>query len=150
LPGVAPSAGAGHFYLRLRDPCVDQLPAVRPGEIDASGALASEQEGHVRADLIAARSDARADGSEHVARFGAEFRAHFLERLGAPPGPGSPPPGMDYRPHAPVRVRDQDREAVGRAHRDRYAGLVGNERIALSDTPAGSVRHERQTRVNLF
>ena len=54
----------------FRNTCMDELPAIRFGEIDSPGVRWTEQLGDFRADLVTAPSDTRPDGGQYMFRRG--------------------------------------------------------------------------------
>jgi hypothetical protein len=66
---------------------------------------------------------------------------HSRDRLGHDPKYRSAPTGMNC-PDSTLRwIRNEDREAIGRADRERDPGLVRDHSVTFADT-AGSVRHK--------
>lgn len=81
--------------------------------------------------LVAAATDARSQGGDEVAGTTSEFPAHRPHDLSRDPRGGPTPTGV-YGCNGPGGcVRNQERHAVGRHHRQHEIGVIGDDGISL-------------------
>jgi len=90
--------------------------------------------------LVAALPNAWSNRSQNMFRFGTEF---FLQHLNSAPenlGSRSSPSGMDGADCPFTAVKQQDWNAIRRAHSDRSADFIRYKRIALGFTVVENAR----------
>ena len=87
----------------------------------------------LRADLIAARADGRADGGEQLLWPRAELLLHAQDGLGSDAAHRALPAAVRDAHCAVDRVEKQDRRAVRKAEKQRQARLIRDQGIRLRD-----------------
>jgi len=119
-----------------------QMAAVRFGQIQmallagfAGFPLREERRklaGYVPADLIAAFTNARAQGSAKIDRNAAKLLGHLFDRA-LHDLRSRPAPARVHGSHrAALRIQQQNRNAIGRSDTNAAPWLIGNQRVALA------------------
>jgi len=114
--------------------------------IFCGGKLRGEGLGDFGADFVTARADAGADGGDDVGGARAEFHSHFAENFLGDARECAAPAGVDGGDYAAARVGEEDGDAIGGLHGEKYAGRLRDERVGVggarrSVRPGNYVNH---------
>ena len=86
---------------------------------------------HFSAYLIARLADAGTEGSDHVFWLRTEVHLHTTQRFCRNAANRAAPAGMNRSDRAALRIREQDRNAVGRLYDEQNAWLASDESVTL-------------------
>lgn len=114
------------------------------------GELGEELGGDFRADFVAAAADGWADGSQEVARVGAEVHLHLADGFGGDAGQGAAPAGVNGGDGALFGVDEEDWDAVGGLDGQEEAGAVGDAGVTTAGVGWGGVEYVDYVGVKLF
>ena len=125
---------------RREEPAIDEMPRVT-----GSG----EGVHQFRANLVAARTDARADCGDEIRGTSAEFACQGIHRRGGHTSRRSPPACVHRSDGARSRVADKDRHAIRRAHGDGDVGVARDNYVSFRTTRGNTPGHEDAAAVHL-
>ena len=114
------------------------------------GELGEELGGDFGADFVAAAADGWADGSQEVARVGAEVHLHLADGFGGDAGQGAAPAGVNGGDGALFGVDEEDWDAVGGLDGQEEAGAVGDAGVTTAGVGWGGVEYVDYVGVKLF
>jgi len=146
---AAPGAKARGIDVGDGNAGVQQLEAIGLHEVEVAGSGFTELRGDVRADLVAAFSDAGSYSGVQAAGARAEFFLHHAHRGGRDAAHGTAPSGMHGGHGAVLFIDQEDGDAVRRLDGQEISGCVVEQGVAITEEAGAAARRHADGGVDL-
>ena len=148
--GMAHRAQAGHVYPRGLDAGGHELAPVSLGQVDVRAPRGSEMRCDFRSHFVTAFPDARPDSRMEVFGPRAEALPHGFDRMAHDARHRTAPSGVHGGHRAMARVRQQNGDAIGRAHRHHRARRVFEQGVGLAENSGSALGGHARRGMDLF